>query len=161
MEKRHFTYVAIGVLVWALLGTIVAAHYFVQYNTYRGEYVDLAKQLKNVSLEASILLSYGNGTKVWYNNTVLPLSSTAFAALNYTAKDFEYTDYGGDLGILVTSINGLPNNSTQGWFYWTWDSQNLKWTLPEYSAAKHILHEGDMIAYTYTSYLEWPPPPPT
>jgi len=154
------------------MGTIVAGYYFIQYDNYRSEYNDLVNQLGadigeistvlgGISLKANILLSYGNGTKVWRNNTVLPLGSTAFTAIYYLADDINYTDYGGELGILVTSINGVANNSTHGWLYWCWDSQNSKWTLPEYSSAKHLLHKGEMIAFTYASYMEWPPPTPT
>ena len=108
----------------------------------------------------NVLVSYGNGTKIWYNKTALPLDSTAFKAILAVA-DVNYTDYGGELGILVTSINGLTNNSTHGWFYWYWDSGNSMWVLPEYSCAKYILHRDDVIAFTYESYSTWPPPQPT
>lgn len=220
MEKRLFIYVVLGVLVWAVLGTIVAAYYLVQYQIYQSEYNNIVNQiitynsvvnnlasqftsydnlsnkldaynnltndladqlasynnqverlgadvegistmLEGISLKANMLLSYGNGTKIWQNNTVLPLGSTAFTAIYYIAETINYTDYGGELGILVTSINCVANNSTHGWFYWYWNSGSSKWTLPSYSCAKHILHRGDTIAFTYTSYMEWPPPTPT
>ncbi len=210
MEKRLFTYVVLGVLVWAVLGTFVASYYSIQYDTYQNEYNnlvdhldtyndlvnvlvdqlaiyndvvvelgvnlstynDLARQLganienisnilEGISLETNILMSYGNQTKVFHNNTVLPLGSTAFTAIYFIADDINYTDYGGELGVLVTSINGVDNNSTHGWFYWYWDSERLSWILPEYSCAKHTLHKGDTIAFSYASYMEWPPSPPT
>ncbi len=171
MEKRLFTYVILGVLVWAILGTIVAGYYFVQYDTYRNEYNNLVNQintnvgdisniLEGISLKANILLSYDD-EKVWYNNTVLPLGATAFTAIYSIAEEINYTEHGGDLGILVTSLNGVTNNSTQGWLYWLWDPRDSKWMLPTYSSAKHILREGDTIAFTYVNYWEWPPPPPT
>jgi hypothetical protein len=160
LDKQHFIYVALGVFVWAILGTVVAAYFYTQYNVYRGEYVDLANQLNNVSMKANILLSYGNGTRVWYNDTFLPLGSTAFTALNFTVDYLNYTDYG-ELGTLVTSINGVANNSTHGWLYWNWDSESTEWILPSYSSADYLLHEGDTIAYTYVYYVEWPPPTPT
>lgn len=196
MEKRFSIYVILGVLVWAILGTVVAGYYFLQYGTYRSEYDNLVSQiatynnvvndlvdqlssysnlvdqlgadiedistvLEGISLKVNILLSYGNGTKVWYNNTVLPLGSIAFTTIYSVADDINYTDYGGELGILVTSINGVTNNLTHGWFYWYWDSGNSEWALPNYSCAKHILHREDTIAFTYASYIEWPPPTPT
>ncbi len=184
MEKRTFTYVVLALLVWAISGTIIAGYYFVQYNVYQNEYEKLASELntlsgavvdlsetfsatigdlseimESTSLKVNILLSYSNGTKIWYNSTVLPLGSTAFTAILAIA-DIKYTDYGGELGILVTSINGLASNSTHGWLYWYWDNENSEWILPEYSSAKYILHRGDTIAFTYESYMTWPPPPP-
>ncbi len=197
-------------LVWATLGTSVAAYYFVQYSTYRSEYDSLVNQLatynhlvnelidqlagyndivgdlidqvaayndladqlsKNMenisvmleatSLRVNILLGYGNGTKTWYNNTVLPLGATAFTAVFSITDEINYTDYGGELGILVTSINRVANNSTHGWFYWYWNTETSQWILPNYSCAKHILRRGDVIAFTYANFMEWSPPTPT
>lgn len=150
----------LGVLVWAILGTIAAGYYFVQYDSYRKEYSNLVDQLR-ISLEVNILLNYGNGTKVWHNNTVLPLGSTSFTAIYHLADTINYTD-NEEFGILVTSINGVANNSTHGWLYWQWDPQDSMWMLPEYSSGKHILHNGEVIAFALVDYMEgWPPPPPT
>jgi hypothetical protein len=166
-------------LVWAISSTATAGYYFTQYNIYQNEYRNLAKEfnalsgsmenlsevLESISLRVNILVSYGNGTKAWHNNTALPVGSTAFTAI-LAAADTRYKDYGGELGILVTSIDGLPNNSTidrstHGWFYWYEDTEKRMWVLPEYSCAKYILHRGDTIAFTYESYMTWPPPSPT
>jgi hypothetical protein len=149
----------LALLVWAISGTIVAGYYFAQYSAYQKEYENLASEIESILL-VNILISYGNGTKIWYNNTALPPGSTAFKAILATAN-VNYTDYGGELGILVTSINGVANNSTHGWFYWAWDAENSEWTLPNVGASQYILHRGDTIAWTYESYAEWPPPPPT
>jgi hypothetical protein len=159
LEKRTFTYIALGLLVWAISGTVVAGYYLGQYNTYQNEYESLASEMESILL-VNILVSYGNGTKTWYNNTALPLGSTAFKAILAIA-DVEYTDYGEELGILVTSINSVVGNTTHGWLYWGWNAENSNWELPEYSASKYILHRGDTIAFTYESYMSWPPPPPT
>jgi len=160
LEKRLVTYVILGLLAWAILSTVVAGYYFLQYNIYQREYNNLANEFNSISIKVNILLSYGNGTKNWFNNTVLPVGSTAFNA-TFSIADVEYEDYGGELGILVTSINGVDNNSTHGWFYWYWNSESSEWVLPNYSCAKHILHKGDIIAFAYASYIEWPPSPPT
>jgi hypothetical protein len=160
LDKQLLIYVTLGVFVWAITGSAVAAYFYTQYNVYREEYVGLTGQLSMISMKVDVLLSYSN-RKVWYNSTLLPLGSTAFTALNFTTEEMNYTDYGGELGILVTSINGVTNNSTHGWFYWRWNPESSEWTLPNYSAAKHILHQGDTVAYAYANYAEWPPPPPT
>lgn len=160
MEKRTFTWVSLGLLVWAISGTLTAGYYLTQYNMYRKEYNNLVDTLESVSLSVNILISYGNDTKTWKNSTILPLNSTAFAAINKIA-DIEYQDYGGELGVLVTSINGLTGNMTHGWFYWHWEGEESAWRMPEYSSAKFLLHRDDVIAFTYISYTMWPPPQPT
>ncbi len=160
MEKRTFTYVSLGLLVWAISGTLSAAYYLVQYSMYRQEYNNLVDTLESVSLSVDILISYGNDTKTWKNATVLPLNSTVFGAISEIA-DIEYQDYGGELGVLVTSINGLAGNTTHGWLYWQWDDKESAWMMPEYSSARFLLHRNDVIAFTYVSYSTWPPPQPT
>jgi hypothetical protein len=171
LERRAFTYIALAMLVWAISGTATAGYYFTQYTIYHNEYRNLVNEfnalsyamgnisgvMESVSLRINILVSYGNGTKIWHNNTALPVGSTAFTSILAVA-DIRYKDYGGDLGILVTSVNGLTNSSTCGWSYWYRDIEKSEWVLPEYSCAKYILHRGDTIAFTYAS---WPPPPPS
>ena len=182
MERRLSTYVILSVLVWAIMGTITAGYYFIQYETYHSEYTNLVDQialfnnavgqlgedvsdmsnvLEGISVRVNVFLSYGNGSESWFNGTVLPLGSTAFTAVYSLVSEINYTDYGGELGILVTSLNHVTNNSTHGWFYWYWDPGNAIWVLPNYSCARHILHRGDIVAFTYANYLIWPPPPPT
>ena len=86
---------------------------------------------------------------------------SSFTAIYHIAEDMNYTD-NKEFGILVTSINGVANNSTHGWLYWQWDPQNSMWMLPEYSSGKHLLHKGEVIAFTFVNYMAgWPPPPPT
>ncbi|MGD8543604.1 MAG: DUF4430 domain-containing protein [Candidatus Bathyarchaeota archaeon] len=155
MEKRTFTYVALGLLVWAISGTAVAGYYIAQYNTYQNEYENLASEMESILL-VNILTSYGNGTKTWYNNTALPLGSTAFKA-TLTIADVKYTE--SELGIFVTSINGVVGNSTHFWLYWGWDGETSEWIFPDVGASEYILDRGDTIAWTYVS--EYPPPPPT
>jgi len=127
-----------------------------EFNALSGAVGNLSEVMESVSLRVNILVSCGNGTKVWHNNTALPVGSTAFTAILAVA-DTRYKDYGGDLGILVTSVGGLANNSTFGWFCWYRDTAVSKWVFLEYSCAKYILHRGDVIAFTYQSYAAWPP----
>lgn len=174
MEKRLFTYVTLALLVWGILGTATAGYYLTQYTTYQNEYKNLLGDLNvlvsavgnfsdvmnTLSLRVNILVSCGNGTRVWFNNTALPIGSTAFTAI-LAVSDVRYNDYGGTMGILVTSINGVPRtgDSTHGWFYWYEETENSTWVPPNYSCDKYILHRGDTIAFSYESYNPWPTSP--
>jgi hypothetical protein len=165
--------VSLALLVWAICGTAIAGYYFTQYSTYRNEYHNLLGELttlsvamsnvsdvmNSISLRVNMLVSYGNGTNMWFNDTTLPVGTTAFTALQLMISNVNYTNYGGTLGILVTSISGLTNNSTNGWFYWVRPANVSTWTLPLYSCAQYILHKNDTIAFTYQSYNPWPTSP--
>ena len=128
-------------------------------NHVSGNVQDISKVLDSISLKVNILIHYESKTKTWLNETVIPMGSTAFDAILNTA-DVKYVDYGGELGLLVNSINGLESDSTHGWIYWYWDKDNSEWLLPEYSSTKYILHRDDNIAWTYSDYGTWPPNPP-
>lgn len=170
----------LALLVWAVCSTAIAGYYFTQYNTYQNEYHNaldnvnvlssaignltgtmgnFSDVMTSLSLRANILVSYGNGTRTWFNNTALPLGTTAFTALRLVTSEVNYTDYGEPFGILVTSINGLATNSTLGWFFWCEPAETTTWTSPNYSCSQLILHRGDTIAFTYQSYNPWPTSP--
>lgn len=179
-EKRTFLLVVLALLVWAISTTTVTGYYYIQYNTYRQEYERLlqqtqtlanaiAQQTENVntlsemldaiSLKVAILINYGESTVEWHNTTRVPLGATAYTATlavaNVTSETYE------GLGILVTSINGVANNSTHAWFWWHWDAAAQMWKLGESSSNSYIMHRGDVIAWAYQSWETWPPPPPT
>jgi sensor histidine kinase YesM len=150
--------VILALLVWAICATAIAGYYLAQYNTYRNEYNNLLRQV-NMSIRVNILVSYGNGTRTWFNNTLLSVGSTAFSAI-LAVSDVKYKDYGGTLGILVTSINGLASDSTtHGWFYWYRETGNSTWISPTDSCTQQILHQDDAIAFSYESFNPWPTSP--
>lgn len=121
---------------------------------------NLSKILESISLRVNILLKYNSNSLEWYNKTSMPLGSTAFDTLFAVAEDVTYKYYEG-LGVLVTSINGVTNNKTMGWLWWYWNYTSSEWVLPDFASDKYILHRNDVIAWTYSNYVNWPPPPPT
>jgi len=166
--------VTLALLVWGILGTATAGYYLTQYTTYRSEYKNLLSDLNvlstalgnfsdvmnTLSLRANILVSYGNGTRTWFNDTALPIGSTAFTAI-LAISNVKYKEgSGGVSGILVTSINGVAGDSTRGWFWWYEATENSTWSFPSYSCDQYILHRGATIAFSYESYITWPPPSP-
>jgi len=120
----------------------------------------LSKILESISLKVNILIKYSSDNLVWHNGTAVPLGSTAFDSVFAVADNVNYKYYEG-MGMLVTSINGIANNETMGWFWWYWDSSSSKWVFPDFSSDKYILHRNDIVAWTYSDYATWPPKPPT
>lgn len=121
---------------------------------------DVRSTLDGVAIKVNILLSFDVESKVWHNDTVLPLGATAFTAVYSVSDEINYTDTG-ESGILVTSINGVAEEGSNAWFYWHWEPADSEWTLPSYLSSKYILRKGDTIAFTYTDWADWPPQPPT
>jgi len=157
-SERSLTFAVIGLLVWGAVASGVAGYYYSQSSTYRQEYQSLVEQL-NLSIKVDMLLKQSQTDMKWCNDTYLPMGSTAFTAVMSKAN-VTYQSYG-EMGNLVTSIDGLANNATMGWFYWQYNATAQQWSLPTYSADKYLLQEGDMIAWAFGSYETWPPQPPT
>lgn len=187
VEKRALVFVCIALFVWAALASGISGAYYIQYNVYQKEYQGLLstvnsishmiEQLANISdslgnsaeqvneilesmsVKVDILVKNNETSLKWHNSTYLPLGSTAFTGLMAIAN-ITYESYG-EMGMLVTSIDGLRNTETTGWFWWRYNSTSSEWILPPYSADKDILHKGDVLAWTYQDYATWPPQPPS
>ncbi|RLF23560.1 MAG: hypothetical protein DRN15_05785 [Thermoprotei archaeon] len=126
------------------------------------------ERVKRVLLRVDILINYGNGTKVWYNDTLLLAGSTAFEALLRIAS-VNYTL--GAYGVFVRGINGVVVNKTHGWIFavygrsepeWGMSTRVDNWVYPGVAADRVVLEDGDVIAWYYYPWakLGWPPPPP-
>ena len=112
-------------------------------------------------MKVNICIDYGNGTKVWHNNTLVPVGFTLLNATELIA-DVDYTTWP-EQGAFVNGINGvmLSSEEKKSWFWWRWDATISRWILGEVGADQHVLQRGEIVAWTYQSYETWPPPPPS
>jgi len=156
--KRAFVFATLAIVVWAALTTGLFGYYYLRFQ----EYVNLSRKYEAVTMRVNVYINYGNGTKgIWYNNTIVPLGATLLNATELVA-DIQYTPWPG-AGVFVDSIDGIANNATEkkSWFWWYWDTASSGWMLGEVGADQHVLHRGDIVAWTYQSYETWPPSPPS
>ncbi len=155
--KRTLAFATLAILVWAALTTSLFGYYYLRFQ----EYVKLSHEYEAVTMKVNIYIDYGNETKVWHNNTLVPLGFTLLNATELVA-DVNST-YSPGLGAeFVDSIDGVENNveEAKSWFWWHWDTTTSQWSFGEVGANQHILHREDLVAWAYQSYAAWPPPPP-
>ncbi|MFB6203489.1 MAG: DUF4430 domain-containing protein [Candidatus Nanohaloarchaea archaeon] len=75
-------------------------------------------------------------------NVSLGVNSTALRALNESfTVDYRRTD----LGVYVTSIDGLASNSTHYWAFWVNGDYAKK------GVGSYVLSEGDRVTFNYTA----------
>ena len=146
-----------GLLIWAVVASSAAAYY---YNGYVQEarLVDSYRSIVGkYMIRVSILIEYGNGTKVWHNDTLIPVG---FTVLNATMSVADVKYVVGQYGAFVTSINGVKNDKGRSlyWIYWVWS--NGKWVPGSVASDKYVLRDGEIFAWTYSNTANWPPPPP-
>lgn len=146
---------SIVLLVWAIASTLAASYFYYKFTTYR----EVLEGLKGKLIQVSLLIDYGNGTKVWHNNTLTFLGSSLF---NLTS-DLSTVSYStGEYGVFVDSIGGLPNdpNASKYWIFWIWDPEKGEWTVGEVSSDRQMLVDRGVYAWKYCDTSKWPPEPP-
>lgn len=77
---------------------------------------------------------------------------TAFRALQKSAErasfNLEYKDYGGDMGVFITSINGQTGENQKAWWqFWV----NGKYA--DKGASTYTLNPGDSVYWTLSSQM--------
>jgi len=110
-------------------------------------------------IKVKILVDYGNGSKVWYNDTTINNGDNLFKAMMKVLK-VTYTTY--QYGVFIESINNVRNDPSKNmyWIWWRWDSEKKIWVLGSMSCDKYIPVNGEVFAWKYSNVMEWPPKPP-
>jgi len=110
-------------------------------------------------IKVKILIDYGNGSKVWYNDTTINNGDNLFKAMMKVLK-VTYTTY--QYGVFIESINNVHNDPSKNmyWMWWRWDSEKKIWVLGSMSCDKYIPVNGEVFAWKYSNVMEWPPKPP-
>lgn len=158
--KKGMWILAALLLVWAFTSTSIASYYYMGYTKYYGLYQDTRNQLGEVSISVNIAIDYGNGTRIWYNSTVLPIGSTLFNATTKVAK-YNYTF--GTYGVSTEAINNIWVDQAKKmyWMWWYWDLNERKWILGPCAVNEYTLRDDETIIWYYETVATWPPQPPS
>lgn len=110
--------------------------------------------------KVDILMDYGNNTRMWYVNVEVLGFASVLKATKMVAS-VEYSLWGADA--FVNAINGVWNNygAYIFWIYWCWNNSVGCWEMGAVACNKHVLTNGDIIAWYYEDCTTWPLAPPT
>ncbi|HXW36467.1 MAG TPA: hypothetical protein VEJ36_00990 [Nitrososphaerales archaeon] len=117
------------------------------------DYLSLAKEEKSVveTYSVRMLLVYGNGTKAWYNDTVVqPGWNLYVSTLVLLGGRVNSTWYPAYSEHYVTGLNGVQGNSTASWFLWQFSTG--AWQLAESGADGIQAVNGTVYAWTLCGY---------
>ena len=106
-----------------------------------------------------VLLDCGNGTRVSYEDLeVLGFASVLKATKMVAAVKISL--WGADA--FVDAINNVRNDYVNHtfWIYWYWNHSAKCWETGQVACNKHVLADGDTIAWLYEDCTVWPPPQP-
>jgi len=145
-------YAAITVLVALLVivSTIAGLYYseFSQASAQNSTYVSELNRL-DVKYISSVLIDYGNGTKVWYNSTnVQPGTNLYVETQVITGGQINATYYAQYQSHLVTAINNVEDTSSLYWLLWTYNKTAL-WQQAQVGPDLLPMNNESVYAWSY------------
>lgn len=152
-DKRFWMWVCVALLCSVATTSMLTVYYYGENLRYQTLYRDTLGDLKAVSIQVSVVINYGNGTKKWHNNTRVPIGSSVFNVTSIVA-DIDYsTEWG---SAFVTAINGVGGTGSY-WIWWHRNATSSMWQCGPVGCDAFTLHEGDVVGWIYTS--DWNQPP--
>lgn len=144
VRKRTLTFATLAILVWAALTTSLFGYFYLRFQ----EYVNLSREYEAVTMRVNIVIDYGNETKVWYNNTLVPLGATLLNATD-TVADVQSTYWPQYQAVFVDAINGIPTTETHWWWWKYWDAEVKEWKDGEKGADIYKLKPQETVMWQY------------
>lgn len=139
-----------------LVSSTVAGYYFLQYDQAQNNANVYLTELKSASasqpITMNLLLDFGNGTRIWYNGTVVqPGWNVYLATVAVTKGNMNDTWYPSFGEHTVNAIDGVQNNASDSWFVWTYNATS-HWQLASVGADELPASAGSVYAWSYCTY---------
>jgi len=97
----------------------------------------------------NVLVEFGNGTKVWHNDTDVQPGWNAYTlTVLVTRGDMQAQWYPQYQEHLILGLQGVSETATKSWFLWTFNSTAL-WQSPSVGADDLLVYQGSVFAWMY------------
>ncbi|MEX0668647.1 MAG: DUF4430 domain-containing protein [Candidatus Saccharimonadales bacterium] len=146
INKQKLVGIFTTLMIVVALG-ILGAYAFNQYQANQSN-GDTVSEEETIQESVEISLNYGDGedSEIYYAQYKSGMS--VFEALESASElndfELEYTDYGGDLGVFVESINGYSGGDDKWWQFWVNDEYQTS------GMSSVIVSSGDIIELRLT-----------
>jgi len=146
--RSKWAIAALVLAVWALGASFIAGYYWMQYN-------NLSEQVSGLRITVDIGIDYGNGTRVFFNNTQAWTGETVLTVTKRAATVETATSA---LGTYVISIDGKASAGDYGWTYWPWNSTANNWDYAPVGADVYqVVTNSNMFLWYYQNSFNPPP----
>jgi hypothetical protein len=144
--RNKWTITAMLFACWALAASFMAAYYWLQYN-------DIEDRISGVLIYVNIGIDYGNGTRIFHNNTKALTGATLFDVTKQVSNvTYQVSLYGTE----VVSIDSVNKQGSFGWTYWMWNSTSLSWSIVWESADAYKVTDSETFMWYYQSGFNLP-----
>lgn len=104
-----------------------------------------------ITYQVHMLVSYGNGTMKWYNETSIQPGLNAYVSsvvlLDGNIKASWYPQFQEHF---VGGVNGVTSSASNSWFFWTHGNEG--WQLSQSGADSVQVYNGTIFAWTLCNY---------
>jgi hypothetical protein len=132
---------------WALIASFLTAYYWIQD-------ADVRNRVAGVLISVDLGVDYGNGSRIWQNNTKGLTGQTLFDVTKQVANVTYQT---GMLGTEILSINGVSKQGAFGWTYWVWNSTDHSYSIVWENVDKHLVANEETYVWYYQNSFNPPP----
>lgn len=146
MNENTYKLLAAAFLCTTIAASAFALNYNYKYYTLEADYQTVLGELEDFTALVDIMIDYGDGAVVWYNDTRIQTGANLLEATGI-ACEIEYQT--SDFGSFITKINGVEQDATH---FWLWNYYDDGWQMGPVGADQYSLHDGDIVGWTYTSF---------
>ncbi len=142
-----------------LIASGVAGYYYFQFNQAESQNQTYVQQLRQlgVGYSSHILIDFGNGTRIWYNDTKFQPGWNLYVATQViTNGHINATYYPQYAAHFVTAIYNVANTKSEYWLLWTHNA-TASWQMAQVGADQLQVYNGSVYAWTYCG-SNCPPP---
>ncbi|MDQ1278769.1 MAG: hypothetical protein QG670_29 [Thermoproteota archaeon] len=149
-DKNVWFLVSICLIIVTVISASLTMYYYTAYTDQQKQLRGITLKLNEVSYSVNILIKYQNGTKLWYNNTLIPIGWSLFnTTLKITNGKVEGSSF-------ITSINSIGSNYPYAWIWYLWDSSSSTWKVGDKGADAYILRDKDVAAWYLVDISNYP-----
>lgn len=159
LNWKLLTLIVTGILSISLMLNL---YFYSEFSNSEVKYKNIIEDLDDISYRIDFLINYGNGTKIWINNSRIPVG---FSLFNITVKLTEgnikadyYPQYESHF---INSINGVgvnnnPEKQSWAWIAWYFNNNSFDWEL--YDKSSDIIYpvNSDIIAWYFQDTSNYP-----
>jgi len=129
-------------------------YYYEAYTSSEQRYARLLSERRKI-ISVDLLIEFSNGTRIWHNDTLVPIGWTLFnLTIVTTGGRVEYqTAYG---SAFITGIGGVSGSGPFFWLWYSWNFTSGDWEPGMSGADQYVLLDGDTLAWYLADTSKYP-----
>ncbi len=140
-------------LAGLILTSYGAVYFYQQMSDLQSSNAYLKSKLGTVGETLDIAVDFGNGTRIWYNDTYAPVGASVFNATSLATGGRVETQsyaYGNVTGVFVAGILGVSGTSTSYWLWYYLDNASGSWVEAPVGADAYLAVQGGVYLWNFT-----------